>query len=136
MRRWRLLYADFETYCDLDIKKVGAAAYAAHPSMRVLVLGYAFDDEEPQAWFPGNPFPERLSRGLRTFHNAMFDRLIWEAAGLPEVSPYLYRCTAAKARSQSLPGKLSEAAKVLGLSEQKGTDGPRLIKKFCHCRLY
>lgn len=40
-----ILSIDVETYCDLDISKVGAYRYCRHPSFEILLFAYAFNDE-------------------------------------------------------------------------------------------
>ena len=54
---------DFETYCELDVRKVGAFCYAQHPSCEVLMLAW-FDPrtEKMHQWFPHlqNQIPARL----------------------------------------------------------------------------
>ena len=40
-----ILSIDLETYCDLDIKDVGAYKYCRHPSFEILLFAYAFNDE-------------------------------------------------------------------------------------------
>lgn len=40
-----ILSIDVETYCDLDIKDVGAYKYCRHPSFEILLFAYAFNDE-------------------------------------------------------------------------------------------
>lgn len=39
----RTLSIDLETYCDLDLKKVGVYRYAEEAE--ILLFGYAYDDE-------------------------------------------------------------------------------------------
>ena len=39
------LHLDFETYCDLDLKKVGVHRYVAHPSFRVLCVAWKLDGQ-------------------------------------------------------------------------------------------
>lgn len=46
----RVLWHDYETFCELDLKKVGAAVYAEHPSTEILLGAYAFDNEEVNLW--------------------------------------------------------------------------------------
>src|SRR5262245_14990886 len=52
-----VLHRDYETRSPLNLSKVGANRYAAHPSTSILVVGYTVDDEPVQQWFPGNPVP-------------------------------------------------------------------------------
>lgn len=43
------VHLDFETASEADIKKVGGFRYAEDPSTRILITGYAVEDEEPVA---------------------------------------------------------------------------------------
>jgi len=47
------------------------------------------------------------------------------------ISPVNWYCSLVHARSLSLPGNLAGAAAVLGVTEQKGTEGKTLIRYFC-----
>ena len=51
------LHRDFETRSKADLKKVGAAVYAADPSTEITWLAYAVDDGPVQQWRPGDPVP-------------------------------------------------------------------------------
>ena len=78
---------DFETYCDLDITKVGQDKYFAHPSFQVLCAGM-YDPESVQPrrvydfvrWeeFDHARFLEAIyrvaSQGFIIAHNAGFER--------------------------------------------------------------
>lgn len=44
------LHVDVETYCDLDLRDVGAHVYANHPSMRLLLISWAVGDDPIQTW--------------------------------------------------------------------------------------
>ena len=52
-----VLHRDYETRSRVDLKKVGAAKYAADPSTEVLCVAYAVDDGPVQLWRPGDPVP-------------------------------------------------------------------------------
>jgi len=59
------LWIDFESRSMCNLKQVGLDVYAQHPSTEVLMLAWAFDDEEVQLWEPQlDPMPERLKAGL------------------------------------------------------------------------
>jgi hypothetical protein len=49
----KYLHIDYETYSELDIKKVGGIRYSEE--CEILMLGYAIDDEEPKLWIPNIP---------------------------------------------------------------------------------
>ena len=120
------------------IAAVGAFRYAEHPSTEVLCFAYDLKDGlGRRQWRPGMPFPDDLrthiveGRLLEAW-NVQFEMAIWEAVcvprmGWPAMPRAQWRCAMAKARAHALPGKLEEAAKVLGTTAQKITDGKRLL---------
>lgn len=121
---------------------VGAAAYAEHPSCRVLSLAWDLHDGSgAHLWAPGLPDPTHLtgylrSGGLVEAHNAGFEYWVWHHVchgrmGWPPLLLEQLRCSLAKCRAHSLPGKLGKAAEVLGASEQKDKAGDALIRKLC-----
>lgn len=124
------------------ISAVGSAAYAEHPSTEVLTLSYKLPgDNAVSRWFPGQPLPQRLfdhiaAGGLVEAHNAMFERFIWHYVccrlyGWPPAPPtHQWRCSAAKARVNSLPGALGDLTNVLPVTVAKNPDGKRLLNKF------
>lgn len=118
---------------------VGAAVYTEHPSALVLCAAYdLLDGIGPRLWLPGMPPPadlfEHIARGgLLEAHNSGFEFYVWKnichsKMGWPELPFQQLRCSAAKCRSHSVPGRLGKAAQVLGVSEQKDPRGERLIK--------
>lgn len=133
---------DFETYSEADLRAIGSYNYAAHHSTEVLCMAYAFDDEPPQLWLPGQPLPTRLT--LAILHgeghfwawNAAFERGIWEHVmmrqhGAPYIPPVKWNDTAALAASLALPRALGQCAQVLQLAEQKDSRGRYLIQRLC-----
>ena len=48
------LHLDFETYSEIELKKVGLDNYLAYPSTEVLMLAWATNDALPAMWFPGD----------------------------------------------------------------------------------
>jgi DNA polymerase len=123
------------------IQAVGAFRYAEHPTTEVLCFGYDLKDGlGRRQWRPGVPFPDDLRQHiadgkLLEAWNVQFEMAIWEAVcvprlGWPAVPRSQWRCAMGKARAFALPGKLEEAAKVLGTAAQKMTDGKRLLNLF------
>jgi DNA polymerase len=47
-----VLHLDFESYSEIDLRKVGHFNYCAHPSTKVLCMAWAFDDGPLFAWSP------------------------------------------------------------------------------------
>ena len=60
------LWLDFETRSMLNLKKVGRDRYAKHGTTEVLMLAWAFDEDQPRLWLPclGEPMPQELFVGL------------------------------------------------------------------------
>lgn len=82
----RTLAIDVETYCELDIKVVGAYRYCSHPSFEIMLFAYAFDNEPVQVidfmnitqyngWLTGGLL-EALedTNVIKTAFNANFER--------------------------------------------------------------
>ena len=139
------VHFDFETFSECDIRKAGAWAYAAHPSTRILCMGYAYDDEPPQLWVPGDGLPEFMwrennfrSRRIFQLHawNSFFEWAIWENVLRKHMeSSYIppldqWHDTAALAGSMALPRALGNCGKALGMpsSVSKDKRGYELIK--------
>lgn len=130
---------DFETYSDVDIKKAGAWAYAQCPNARVLMMGWAIDDEPLQMWTPGYPVPDWCSHPqdfVLVAHNAEFEYAVWKHMfsrlhGVPQIVPENMSCTAARSAAAGLPRSLADSAKALKVSVQKHPQGYRYIRLFC-----
>lgn len=129
---------DFETRSTVDLRKSGMYVYAEHPTTDVLCLAFKFEgDGVVGLWTPhmhDGPADliEHIRRGgeLRAW-NAAFERIIWRRFmvyyGFPAVKNRQWTCTAAEAANMGLPRKLEEAAKALGLVQQKDMAGHRLM---------
>jgi DNA polymerase len=133
------LHHDFETFSKCDLKKHGLARYARHKSTEVLFLWYAFNDEEPEVWFPKTErMPARLRNALldpnvqKCAHNAQFERAIWKHVIGIDIPVEQFYCSMAHAFWLSLPGDLDTLSLVLRLGEQaKMKEGKALVKFFC-----
>ena len=63
------LFIDIETYSSVDIKSCGAYKYIESPDFEILIVGYAFDDEDVVIvdLAQGDELPEEVQRaGCRT----------------------------------------------------------------------
>ena len=138
-----IAHLDFETFSEIDIRKVGAHRYARHPSTEVLIACYWLPGMTDVAtWLPLEEEPPRkLMRyieqgGLIGAHNANFERLVWQHAlkrqhpGIPTIEKKQWVCTAAKAAASGLPRSLDKALHAAGCAVKKNPDGARLIKIF------
>jgi DNA polymerase len=129
------LHLDFETYCDLDLKKVGVHQYVAHASFRVLAAAWKFSNQptltmvsqQARAGLPPELVLLLQAPDVQTHAwNAAFETAVLERLGL-RTNPL--SCTMQRALAYGLPGKLETAAAALGLGHQKDMAGHRLMKK-------
>lgn len=124
-----MLYLDFETRSECDLKTAGVYNYAQHPSTQVLCMSYAYDDEPVRTWRPGEPFPE--VKGQIRAHNAAFERLIfWHVLKMPIPLEDFY-CTAAQARANCAPGSLEDVGRFAGSNMRKDHRGAALVRACC-----
>ncbi|MCK5605445.1 XRE family transcriptional regulator [Candidatus Pacearchaeota archaeon] len=129
------LSLDFETYSEVDLKKVGAWVYSEHPSTEVVCMAYSMDRVRPRLWTPGNLYPEFLLDST-AFHfsawSSFFEYCIirntlkLKPAPIPQ-----WTDTMVLAANLSLPLTLGTCAKAVGLPEdkQKLKEGRDLINK-------
>lgn len=136
-----ILQIDFETASQCDLLTEGVYRYATDRTTRVLMMGWAFNDEPAVVWTPEQPFPQRIidhvkGGGEIRAWNAQFERLIWWYVlgpdyQLPEPKLEQFKCSAARARAHGLPGSLKDTGRALALEMQKQDAGQRLIKLYC-----
>lgn len=138
----RELSIDIETYSSVDLGESGVYAYADAPDFQILLMAYAFDDEDVNIIdFTNNEvIPDEVYEALKgdcikTAYNATFERVcINKFFGLNMSAKY-WHCTMIQALEIGLPSGLGEVAKVLKLEEQKDKRGKALINYFCKpCR--
>lgn len=140
-----ILSIDVETYCDLDIRDVGAYKYCKHPSFEILLFAYAFNDEPVEIidFTKGESIGTlRVSlidpKILKTAFNANFERnailnYFIESYRNCGMSPEQWDCTMIKAMRLGLPSSLDMVGKALHFPEdkQKMKEGKALIQYFC-----
>ena len=137
---------DIETFSDVDISKCGAYKYAESSNFEILLFAYAVDGGEVQVvdLANGEPIPQEILEALtddkviKWAFNANFERVclsrylsdlgFFRAAFL---SPESWRCTMVWAAYMGLPISLAAVGSVLGLEEQKMSEGKSLIRYFC-----
>jgi len=133
------LNLDWETYCDLDIKKVGAYKYAQHTSCEVILGGYSYTDGATKIWdaLSDDPMPEDLREHLLDpevlifAFNATFERLVLKYVLEIDLPLERFRCTQVHAYSLSFTGGLADVGSQIGIEKEKLTAGKDLIKFFC-----
>ena len=138
----KTLAIDIETYSSVDLLKSGVYRYAEAPDFDVLLLGYAYDDDEVHVLdlAQGDSIPDGvladLTRDdvLKTAFNAAFERTCLAAYLKVEMPPAQWGCTAVMARELGLPGSLEGAGLALGLPDDqlKLRTGRALIRYFCN----
>jgi DNA polymerase bacteriophage-type len=139
------LRRDIETRSAVDLKVVGAACYAAHPTTGVWCVAYAVDDGPVLIWHPDSePIPGVFFEAARdpawtveahndAFETAIETHILAPRYGFPLVPIERHRCTLAQALACALPGKLATVAEVLGLPP-KDDEGARLMRQMAKPR--
>jgi DNA polymerase len=140
-RRVRYIHLDYETFCELDLKKVGLDVYSAHPSCRILMAAYRINGGKLKQWFPRiDPEPpaelvEALTnrRVKRWAFNAQFERVITKRVLGLKTPRKGWRCSQVLSYMHCFAGGLEEVGAAMGLpiDKQKSKNGKRLIKIFC-----
>lgn len=137
-----MLHVDFETFCHIDVREVGAAAYSRHPSCEVLMMSWAFDDGPVCLWMPDGPWDyDTMPRKVYSYlvdaagpvccHNAEFEINIFQHVLGIHIPLRQVRDTSALALVNGYPKSLAGVGAALGLAVQKDTRGGALIRKFC-----
>lgn len=142
-----IAHLDFETFSELDIRKVGGHRYARHASTEVLIASFWLPgDTDPEVWLPRQEAPPRRlmdwirGKGKVGAHNVSFERNVWRYAlsrmhpDIPAIADSQWVCTAAKAAASGLPRSLEKALKALQLPVLKDEEGSKLIQVFCKPR--
>lgn len=137
----KTLWCDLETFSETPITH-GTHKYAE--SVRVLLFGYAIDDEPAkvwdlttQEWVPEDLIEALTDSSVNTvWHNgANFDSVVLRHADNLRVDLSYERVddSMVKAYSHGLPGALADLCEVYGLpvDKAKDKDGKRLVLKFC-----
>lgn len=136
------LFIDIETYSSVDIKTCGSYKYIESPDFEVLIVGYAFDDEDVIVidLAQGEELPEDFVDALfdenikKHAHNAVFERTAFRRIGY-DIPVENWYCTLVKSAYCGLPLGLDQVSKVLDLQDKKLDTGKALIKYFsCPCK--
>jgi DNA polymerase len=141
--RMTVLYCDFETKSECDLRKHGVYNYAQDATTDVLCMSYAFGDDDVKTWLPysldehgllkKNPLPFDVANytGPIYAHNATFERLIFWYVPQIEFKLEQFVCTAAQARANCAPGSLEDVGRFSGASMKKDHRGAQLIRLMC-----
>ncbi len=135
---------DIETRSRVDLKKAGSYRYAEDESTTILCFAWAFDDGEPEVWYPGRPEPktflDHIERGgvISGWNIGGFDIPVWNHVARrlydwPTISYEQADDTMARAAAMNLPQALGMCAKEIGLPVDKLKDkrGAYLIQRLC-----
>lgn len=148
---------DLETYSDVDISKCGAYKYAESDSFEILLFGVSVNGGPVTVYdlACGDTVPDEILAALadesvaKWAFNASFERVClsnWLYNHRPEyfkgysipgdpagsyLDPSSWRCTMIWSAYLGLPLNLAGAGAVLGLENQKLTEGKDLIRYFC-----
>lgn len=129
------LHLDFETYCDLDLKRVGVYRYTTHASFKVLCVAWKFEGQPvtPRAVILQHTLPAHLVAALQNpdvqthAWNASFETAVLRRLEVVPANPL--SCTMQRSLSYGLPAKLETAAAALGMAQQKDMAGHRLMRR-------
>ncbi len=136
----RKLHIDFETFCELDIKKVGLDRYVRHKSFEVLMVSYSLDGgtvqlidytENPEA---SVPFYSLCRHNVLIYaFNAAFERAVLKFGFAIDLPPECFRCTMYHAYHLGFTGTLADVGAQMGIGEGKAklAEGQQLIRRFC-----
>ena len=157
MEKIRELSIDLETYSDVNISKCGAYKYAESDQFEILRFGVSINGGPVQIYnlACGDTVPDEILAALsdesitKWAFNASFEPIClsnWLKRHRPEyfygysipedpaskyLDPSSWKCSMIWSAYLGLPLSLAGAGAVLGLEEQKLTEGKDLIRYFC-----
>ncbi len=143
------LSIDLETRSSVDIGKSGVYRYAEAEDFAILLFGYAVDGGTVEVidLANGEQIPQEILDALtddniiKWAFNANFERvclsrylsdlgMLHTTESAHFLSPRSWRCTMVWSAYMGLPLSLAAVGRVLGLEEQKMTEGKALIRYF------
>jgi DNA polymerase len=157
MEKIREMSIDLETYSDVNISKCGAYKYAEADQFEILLFGISINGGPVQVYdlACGDTIPDEILAALsdesitKWAFNASFERIClsnWLKRHRPEyfygysipedpaskyLDPSSWKCSMIWSAYLGLPLSLAGAGAILGLEEQKLTEGKDLIRYFC-----
>ena len=152
-----MITIDIETKSDKDISKCGVYAYTDTPYFDILLFAYSIDGQFVQVvdTANGEEIPENVlavladENMIKRAFNCNFERIClskylrknypqyFQSYSIDEdtvgdfLNPESWHCSMIHARTLGLPSSLAEVGKVLGIEQQKMTEGKALVKFFC-----
>lgn len=134
------LHIDFETKCELDLRKVGLDLYIRHESFAPLWVAWAIDDGPvtKHDLSDDDTLPDELLDALEDedtlvwAFNAGFERGVLNGYYKLRIPIRRFRCSMALAYMHAFVGGLGEVAVQMELDKRfhKDTEGERLMKIF------
>ena len=157
MGKINTLSIDIESYSDVDLQKCGVYKYAQSPNFEILLFGVSVNGGEVMVYdlAQGEELPMDIITALtddtitKWAFNAAFERVclsVWLQRNYPQcfcsysinedtvgdyLDPTAWKCSMIWSAYMGLPLSLDGAGTVLGLEEQKLTEGKDLIRYFC-----
>ncbi len=140
------LHLDYESLSRIDLFDRGLDVYAKDQSTRILLGGWALDDNEPEVWDKagGEKMPGDLKEALRDpsvpiwAFNAQFERWLTnerlvQEYGWDPLPIERFRCSMVLSYMFSFTGGLDAVTTQMAAKdkEKKNPEGSRLIKMFC-----
>lgn len=151
------LHLDLETYSSTDLSKCGVYKYVQAQDFEILLFGYSIDDGDVRVidLAQGERIPNNIIKALsdeniiKWAYNANFERIclseylrryyetdfISYSVNEDTVGNYLnpkgWKCSMVWSAYMGLPLSLAGVGAVLGLEEQKLSEGKDLIRYFC-----
>lgn len=153
----KTLHLDLETYSSTDLSKCGVYKYVQAQDFEILLFGYSIDDGDVRVidLAQGERIPNDIIKALsdeniiKWAYNANFERIclseylrmyyetdfISYSVNEDTVGDYLnpkgWKCSMVWSAYMGLPLSLAGVDSILGLEEQKLSEGKELIRYFC-----
>lgn len=133
-----VLSIDIETYSDVSLRNCGVYKYTESPNFKILLFGYAFDDDSVEMvdLANGEKLPKEVMKALvnkdviKSAFNAQFERVCINRHFNLDTANWW--CTMIQALSLGFPGSLESVGKAIRLEpdKQKLMTGKKLIRLF------
>lgn len=139
---------DIESFSDVDLNKCGVYKYCESNNFEILLFAYSVDNTDVCVIdiAQGEKIPDDVLKALadtsvtKWAFNSQFERVALSAylhkhyPGMLKdsfLNPHNWKCSMTWCAYMGLPMSLAGAGAVLGLEQQKLTEGKELIKYFC-----